>query len=88
MRTEAMNVSGMQCGGCSTKLSLALNAINGVEDVQVSLVSGKITVRYDEQRTSLHDLEAAVINIGYGVRGATATNGHDPRPHACGCSDY
>jgi copper chaperone CopZ len=27
-----MNVTGMQCGGCSTKISLALNAVIGVED--------------------------------------------------------
>jgi copper chaperone CopZ len=74
----------MQCGGCSTKISLALSAVTGVEDVQVSLASGHVTVRYDEQRTSPHRLEAVVLNSGFGVNGMNATNGHDPRPDACG----
>jgi len=84
MQTDSMNVTGMQCGGCSTKISLALNALTGVEDVQVSLASGQVTVRYDEQRTSPQQLEAAVISSGFGVNGMSATNGHDPRPNACG----
>jgi Cu+-exporting ATPase len=74
----------MQRGGCSTKISLALNAITGVEDVQVSLASERVTVRYDEGRTSPQQLEAVVVNTGFGVNGINATNGHDPRPNACG----
>jgi copper chaperone CopZ len=84
MQTDSMNVTGMQCGGCSTKISLALNATIGVEDVQVSLASGQVTVRYDEQRTSPQQLEATVISTGFGVHGMDATNGHNPRPNACG----
>ncbi len=84
MQTDSMNVTGMQCGGCSTKISLALNALTGVEDVQVSLASGQVTVRYDEQRTSPQQLETAVIRSGFGVNGMNATDGHDPQPNACG----
>jgi len=84
MQTDSMNVTGMQCGGCSTKISLALNALTGVEDVQVSLASGQVSVQYNEQRMPPQQLEAAVINSGFGVNGLNATNGHDPRPDACG----
>lgn len=84
MQTDSIKVNGMQCGGCVTKISLALKSVTGVEDVQVSLASGQVTVRYDEQLTSPQQLEAAVINSGFGVNGMNATNGHDPRPNACG----
>lgn len=84
MQTDSMNVTGMQCGGCSNEIALALNSTTGVEDVQVSLASGQVTVRDDEQRTSPHQLEATVISSGFGVNGMNATNGHDPRPNACG----
>jgi hypothetical protein len=57
---------------------------SGVEDVQVSLASGQVTVRYDEQRTSPLQLEAVVINSGFGVNGMNATSGHDSRSTACG----
>jgi copper chaperone CopZ len=49
-----MFVIGMQCGGCPIKLSRALNLTNGVTDVQVSLASGEVTVRYDERDTRRH----------------------------------
>jgi copper chaperone CopZ len=79
-----MTVTGMKCGGCPIKLSLALNAVSGVEDVQVSLASGKVTVRYDERYTSPPRLKGTVISTGFGVDGIIATNGHDPRPNCCG----
>jgi copper chaperone len=84
MQYETMTVTGMKCGGCPIKISLALNGVSGVEDVQVSLASGEVTVRYDENLISPPRLKAAVINTGLGVDGISATNGHDPRPDCCG----
>jgi copper chaperone CopZ len=84
MQTESMAVTGMKCSGCPIKLSLALNGVTGVEDVQVSLASGEVTVRYDERLTSPPQLKAAVIGTGFGFDGIPATDGHDPRPNYCG----
>jgi len=84
MQTELMNVTGMKCGGCPVKLSLALKSMNGVEDVQVSMASGQVTVRYDEHYTLPPQLKAMVISTGFGVDGTEATNGHDPPPDRCG----
>jgi copper chaperone len=79
-----MSVTGMKCGGCTTKLSVALNAAAGVTDVQISLASGEVSVRYDEQLTTPERLNAVVIGTGFGVAGVAATSGHDPRPDCCG----
>jgi copper chaperone CopZ len=84
MQTDTMNVTGMRCGGCVTKLELALNRIIGVDNVDISLASGEVTVVYDEARTSPSALQAGVIRTGFGVHGVVATNGHDPRPEQCG----
>jgi copper chaperone len=84
MRTETMNVTGMQCGGCPIKISLALKEADGIEDVQVSLASGEATVRYDDGRISPAKLREIVTATGFGVDGTAATNGHDPRPYCCG----
>jgi copper chaperone CopZ len=84
MQTETMTVTGMLCGGCPIKLSRALRAVAGVEDVQISLASGEVTVRYDERHISPPQLKAIVIRTGFGVDGIAATNGHDPRPDYCG----
>jgi Cd2+/Zn2+-exporting ATPase len=79
-----MNVTGMVCGGCTIKLSLALRRDPGVDDVQISLASGEVTVVYDEHRTTPLALEEIVIHTGFGVNGVDATTGHDPRPNQCG----
>ena len=84
MQYETMTVTGMKCGGCPIKLSLALRGVSGVEDFQVSLASGEVTVHYDEHLTSTPQLKAMVIKTGFGVDGVKATNGHDPRPDYCG----
>jgi copper chaperone CopZ len=84
MQTDTLIVTGMQCGGCVNKLALALNRIVGVGDVQISLASGDVSVRYDEARTSPAALNEAVIRTGFGVDGVAATTGHDPRPTYCG----
>jgi copper chaperone CopZ len=74
----------MVCGGCTIKLAYALRQDAGVDDVQISLASGEVTVVYDESRTTPPALEEIVIRAGFGVHGVAATNGHDPRPNQCG----
>lgn len=84
MQTETMQVTGLMCGGCINKLSLALNETIGVSDVQASLASGEVTVRYDEHQLSIVELEKVVTRTGFGVAGSPPTNGHDPCPSHSG----
>lgn len=39
MQTERLMVTEMTCGGCTSKVSRALNAISGVDHVNVSLAA-------------------------------------------------
>ena len=84
MQTDMMNVTGMQCGGCPIKLSSALRQSIGVEDVQISLASGEVTIRYDDTRTSPSQLKEVIVRTGFGVDGIAATTGHDPTPDHSG----
>lgn len=84
MLTDSFFVTGMQCGGCTIKLSLALRTLRGVDDVQISLASGEVTVVYDPGLVTPHQIQAAVINTGFGTAGMDPTNGHGPRPDQCG----
>ena len=67
MQTEHLRVTGMTCGGCTSNVTHALEAIAGVEDVHVSLAAGEATVQYDASRTSPDQLKSAVELAGYGV---------------------
>jgi len=52
MRTELLKVTGMTCGGCTSTVTHALQAVTGVGDVSVSLSAGEAAVQYDERLTS------------------------------------
>lgn len=67
MQTEILNVSGMTCGGCTGSVTKALNGVDGVGNVEVSLSTGEATVQYDERRVSPDQLKAAVTQAGYTV---------------------
>jgi len=70
MQTETLTVTGMTCGGCTSKLTKALHAIPGVGDVNVSLSAGEATVQYDERTASPEQLKSAVKGAGFGVDGS------------------
>ena len=67
MQTEHLSITGMTCGGCTTKITRALKAIPGVEEVTVSLSLGDATIQYDEKQTSIEQLKLAINTAGYGV---------------------
>lgn len=67
MQTETLKVTGMTCDGCVRSVSNALQGINGVSDVSVSLASGQVVVQYDELLASADEFEAALLRTGYGV---------------------
>ena len=70
MQTEILTVTGMTCGGCTSKVTAALHAIPGVGDVHVSLSAGEATVQYDERAASPDPLKSAVKGAGFGVDGS------------------
>jgi copper chaperone CopZ len=55
-----------------------------VDDVQISLASGEVTVVHAPAQVSPAQIQQAVIRTGFGTAGVNATNGHDPRPDQCG----
>ena len=67
MQNEHLKITGMSCGACVSSVRQALEAVNGVDEVIVSLDAGEATVRYDEHLTSKAIMESAVIAAGYGV---------------------
>lgn len=61
-----IKVTGMTCGGCSSNVTKALNTVNGVVNVIVSLSDANATVDYDEKLTSPEQLKLAIKEAGYG----------------------
>jgi copper chaperone CopZ len=70
MQSETLKISGMTCSGCSSKVSNALKALPGVDEVHVSLPNGDAIVQFDETLTSPDQLKSAVEKAGYRVSDA------------------
>ena len=81
MQTERLKVSGMTCGGCVSSVTHALQAVNGVGDVKVSLSAGEAQVQFDEGLTSPEQLKSAVKGAGYGIDAADTAR--EPKGKGC-----
>ncbi|MFF3867529.1 heavy-metal-associated domain-containing protein [Micromonospora sp. NPDC001898] len=69
MITTTYQVQGMTCGHCATSVSTEIGAIEGVSDVQVELVAGRVTVT-SEGPLDTDTVRAAVDEAGYDLVGA------------------
>ena len=65
MKEVKLNIEGMHCTGCSTRLEKVLNNVDGVEDAKVSLEEKKADIKYDETQVSETELMEAVKDAGF-----------------------
>lgn len=67
MKTEKYNVTGMTCAACQANVTRCVSKLEGVADVNVSLLANQMTVSYDETKVGEDDIVQAVEKIGYGA---------------------
>ena len=72
MKTQKFNVTGMTCAACQANVTRRVQKLEGVKDVDVNLLSGRMTVEYDESALTAPAICAAVQEIGYGASDAEA----------------
>lgn len=83
MKNELLNITGMTCGGCSSKVAHALKAVNGVHDVVVSLPDHEASVRYDEHIATHEQLKSAIQGAGYGLADGSAAQKPQGKSGCC-----
>ncbi len=66
-------VTGMTCAACSAGIERTVKKIEGVTFCAVSLMGERMDVEFDEKRTSLDAVRAAVVSLGYGVSDSAPT---------------
>jgi P-type Cu+ transporter len=67
MSTVRLELEGMTCAACATRIQKALNRLDGV-DATVNLATEEAAVSYPEANVAIEDLVAAVKGVGYGAR--------------------
>jgi copper chaperone CopZ len=63
--TREIAVAGMGCDNCVRKLERAFRAQEGVKDVRVDGIAGRVTVTFDRARVSMPQLQELVVKSGY-----------------------
>jgi len=67
METVTLNVQGMSCEHCVRAIKNAVNAIDGVSNVDVSLATNTATVTYNPKSAGLLQIREAIEEEGYEV---------------------
>ncbi len=65
---KKFDVSGMTCAACQAHIQKAVSKLDGVDDVNVSLLSNSMTVEYNENSTDASKIIGAVQSVGYGAK--------------------
>lgn len=55
----------MTCSGCKTKITQALNSLDGVSKVKINLDKKIITVTFDDKKTTKDKIIEAIATVGY-----------------------
>jgi len=68
MATAKLNVAGMHCGHCQTKVEQALKGVSGVYTAVVDLQDGEAEVDFNDDAATTDQLVAAVAKAGYAAK--------------------
>lgn len=60
-----VRVSGMHCASCARIITQKVSSLPGVSDISVSALGETARLTFDQKRTSLHDMNAALRPLGY-----------------------
>lgn len=67
MESIELNIEGMHCMGCSTRLQKVLNNLDGVSKAEVSFETGIAKIEYDN-KLKIDDIKNAIIDAGFKVK--------------------
>ncbi|WP_275425591.1 heavy-metal-associated domain-containing protein [Methanosarcina horonobensis] len=62
---EIIRIEGMECNHCVIKVGRAIASVKGVTEVDVNLETKEAVVEFEETRTDLEQIRAAVREAGY-----------------------
>ena len=65
MKQEKFDVLGMSCAACVAHVEKSVKKLEGVQDVQVSLLTNSMVVNYDESVLDANGISKAVDKAGY-----------------------
>ncbi|MBI4779998.1 MAG: cadmium-translocating P-type ATPase [Oscillatoriophycideae cyanobacterium NC_groundwater_1537_Pr4_S-0.65um_50_18] len=71
LKTQQMQVGGMDCGSCAKTIEASLQQMVGVTEASVSFTAGKLSISYDSQQVSEPELRNRITALGYTVEASS-----------------
>ncbi len=67
MEKQIINVEGMSCEHCVNAITKAVNALDGVQSVDVNLKEKTVTVEYNSMKVSIDKIKEEIEEQGYDI---------------------
>jgi P-type Cu+ transporter len=67
LKEASIQIIGMTCAACATRIEKGLNKMEGVDQASVNLALEKSSIKYDPSKLSEADFEKKIEALGYGV---------------------
>jgi copper ion binding protein len=73
MKKATIQLETLTCPSCMLKIEGAVKTLDGVdkESLNVSFNTSKVKVNFDDEKTSIKDIENAIGKLGYEVKKST-----------------
>jgi P-type Cu+ transporter len=65
LTTKLLKIEGMTCAACAKAVERASKKLDGVTEASVNFATEKLNVSFDDTKTSVSDIQAAVQKAGY-----------------------
>lgn len=65
LKTVVINTYGMHCTGCEETIEAEIKKLDGIESVKADHVNNRVTVKYNNTKTNLAGIKAAIKTAGY-----------------------
>lgn len=67
MRKELLDITGMSCSACSSRIEKVVGRMQGVDAISVNLLTNKASVSFDETQTDAAAIIARIEKLGFGA---------------------
>lgn len=67
MKTKQYDITGMSCAACSASVNRVVSRLEGVKACDVNLITGKMTVVFEEEKVTDEDFFRVVKKAGFGI---------------------
>lgn len=69
MEKIELNIEGMHCSGCSTRLQKILSNLDGVQVIDISFETGKANLEVDFSKVKMKNIKEAIEDAGFSLKG-------------------